>query len=266
MVFSGVAELIQGLAERGMPWGVVTNKSMRFTRPLTQGMPLFATARAIVGGDSTPRAKPFPDPLYEAARQLGLAPEDCLYVGDDERDVAAGKAAGMPTVAATYGYLGKSDVAETVLTRAAEAVAAHPEPDPIFEAFLASARCALAAVTPIRGKWRLEMAFVDGQRCAAMLGAVGAVHGQMVAEHYLAIAATHLGLYEDAVRACRTSVAGSSGDSRKVKLTAPSSLTARSRIMPADSRSLSSRGLRMRARAAATWACSGSAIRRTPRA
>ena len=111
VIFTGVVELIQALAERGLPWGVVTNKAMRFTKPLTQGMPLFATAKAIVGGDSTPRAKPFPDPLLEAARQLGLPPEDCVYVGDDERDVAAGKAAGMPTVAATYGYLGKSEVA-----------------------------------------------------------------------------------------------------------------------------------------------------------
>jgi phosphoglycolate phosphatase len=112
VIFSGVIELIAALTERGLPWGVVTNKAMRFTRPLTQGMPLFATAKAIVGGDSTPRAKPFPDPLLEAARQLGLPPQDCVYVGDDERDVAAGKAAGMPTVAATYGYLGQSEVAQ----------------------------------------------------------------------------------------------------------------------------------------------------------
>lgn len=111
VIFAGVVELIEALGARGLPWGVVTNKAMRFTGPLTRGMPLFASARAIVGGDSTPRAKPFPDPLFEAARQLGLPPADCIYVGDDERDVVAGKAAGMPTVAATYGYLGRSDVA-----------------------------------------------------------------------------------------------------------------------------------------------------------
>ena len=74
VIFNGVVELIQALAERGLPWGVVTNKSMRFTKPLTQGMPLFATAKAIVGGDSTPRAKPFPDPLFEAARQRRQKP------------------------------------------------------------------------------------------------------------------------------------------------------------------------------------------------
>lgn len=106
--FEGVAELIGQLLGRGLAWGVVTNKSMRFTAPLTRGMPLFATARAVVGGDSTPHAKPHPEPLFEAARQLGLPPGHCIYVGDDERDVVAGLAAGMGTVAATYGYLGSN--------------------------------------------------------------------------------------------------------------------------------------------------------------
>ncbi len=91
---------------RGLAWGVVTNKSMRFTGPLTQAMPLFASAGAIVGGDSTPHAKPHPEPLLEAARRLALPPAACVYVGDDERDMTAGRAAGMPTIAATYGYLG----------------------------------------------------------------------------------------------------------------------------------------------------------------
>jgi hypothetical protein len=70
-VFDGVAQLIASLVERDVPWGVVTNKSMRFTGPLTKGMPLFATSRAVVGGDSTPHSKPHPAPLLEAARQLG---------------------------------------------------------------------------------------------------------------------------------------------------------------------------------------------------
>jgi phosphoglycolate phosphatase len=104
--FDGVAQLVQSLLDRGLAWGVVTNKSMRFTGPLTQAMPLFATAGAIVGGDSTPHSKPHPAPLLEAARLLGLPPQACVYVGDDERDIVAGKAAGMPTVAASYGYLG----------------------------------------------------------------------------------------------------------------------------------------------------------------
>jgi N-acetyl-D-muramate 6-phosphate phosphatase len=109
-VFEGVAQLIASLIERDVPWGVVTNKSMRFTGPLTKGMPLFASARAVVGGDSTPYSKPHPAPLLEAARQVGVKPIECVYVGDDVRDVQAGKAAGMATVAATYGYLGTIDV------------------------------------------------------------------------------------------------------------------------------------------------------------
>jgi N-acetyl-D-muramate 6-phosphate phosphatase len=104
--FDGVQQLIDALVGRGMPWGVVTNKSMRFAGPLTRQMPLFSTAGAVVGGDTTPYTKPHPAPLYEAARLLGLPPEACMYVGDDERDVKAGKAAGMFTVAARYGYLG----------------------------------------------------------------------------------------------------------------------------------------------------------------
>jgi phosphoglycolate phosphatase len=107
-VFDGVAELIADIGRAGFQWGVVTNKSARFTVPLTKAMPLFDTARAIVSGDTTPHAKPHPAPLLEAARQLEIAPERCIYVGDDERDIVAGRAAGMPTVAAAYGYLGKT--------------------------------------------------------------------------------------------------------------------------------------------------------------
>jgi phosphoglycolate phosphatase len=81
---------------------------MRFTQPLTKRMSLFATASAVVAGDTTPYAKPHPAPLLEAARQLRLDPARCIYVGDDERDVMAGLAAGMGTVAATYGYLGSN--------------------------------------------------------------------------------------------------------------------------------------------------------------
>jgi phosphoglycolate phosphatase len=109
--FDGVSDLIAGLTTRGLPWGVVTNKMARFTDPLTQAMPLFASAAAIVSGDTTPHPKPHPEPMFEAARRLGLPPEVCLYVGDDERDIVAGRAAGMRTVAANYGYLGeKNDI------------------------------------------------------------------------------------------------------------------------------------------------------------
>lgn len=110
-VFDGIAELIARICDRGIKWGVVTNKSARFTLPLTRAIPLFSTAQAIISGDTTSFAKPHPAPLLEASRQLGLPPARCVYVGDDERDIIAGRAAGMPTVAAAYGYLGQ--VADT---------------------------------------------------------------------------------------------------------------------------------------------------------
>ena len=105
--FDGVAELIAQLVSLGLPWGVVTNKQARFSEPLTRQMPLFASAATVISGDTTPHAKPHPEPLFEAARRLQVAPERCIYVGDDERDIIAGHAAGMGTVAATYGYLGQ---------------------------------------------------------------------------------------------------------------------------------------------------------------
>ncbi|AOG22701.1 phosphoglycolate phosphatase [Acidovorax sp. RAC01] len=105
-IFDGVVELVDALAKRGMAWGVVTNKATRFTAPLTASMDLFGSAGAIVSGDTTPHSKPHPAPLLEAAARLGVLPSQCVYVGDDERDMAAGHAAGMGTVAATYGYLG----------------------------------------------------------------------------------------------------------------------------------------------------------------
>ncbi|UBB19081.1 HAD-IA family hydrolase [Comamonas odontotermitis] len=106
-VFDGVSEMLANIVTRQLQWGVVTNKSKRFTEPLSQQMSLFATAGAVVSGDTTPHAKPHPEPLFEAARRIGVAPESCVYVGDDERDILAGKAAGMYTVAAVYGYLGE---------------------------------------------------------------------------------------------------------------------------------------------------------------
>ena len=104
--FEGVAQMIAALVGAKLPWGVVTNKSKRFAEPLTQAMPLFKSSAVLICGDTTPHAKPHPEPLLEAARRLGLDPSACIYVGDDERDIVAGHAAQMKTVAATYGYLG----------------------------------------------------------------------------------------------------------------------------------------------------------------
>ena len=106
-VFDGVADMLARIVAQQLQWGVVTNKSKRFTEPLSRQMALFASAGVVVSGDTTPHANPHPEPLFEAARRIGVDPQDCVYVGDDERDIIAGKAAGMRTVAAVYGYLGE---------------------------------------------------------------------------------------------------------------------------------------------------------------
>ena len=106
VAFAEVASLLSQLSQAGLPWGIVTNKSERFALPLIASLPLLASAAVVVCGDTTPHAKPHPEPLFEAARRLGLVPSDCVYVGDDERDIVAGRAAGMCTVVALYGYLG----------------------------------------------------------------------------------------------------------------------------------------------------------------
>jgi phosphoglycolate phosphatase len=93
--FEGVSQLIQQLQDLKMPWGVVTNKSKRFTEPLTQVMPLFSSAAVVISGDTTPHAEPHPAPLLEAAKRMGVNPAACVYVGDDERDIVAGHAAHM---------------------------------------------------------------------------------------------------------------------------------------------------------------------------
>lgn len=105
-VFDGMAAALAALDEAGRAWGIVTNKAARFTDPLTRALGLEARAATVVSGDTTSHSKPHPAPLLEAARRVGIAPADCLYVGDDLRDVQAGRAAGMATVAVTWGYLG----------------------------------------------------------------------------------------------------------------------------------------------------------------
>lgn len=122
-IFPGVAELIDALNKSAMPWGIVTNKAERFTLPLVNGLPLFAAAGVVVGGDTTPYAKPHPEPLFEACRRMALNATECVYVGDDERDIVAGRAAGMATVAAGYGYLG---VKNDIVSWAPNYIIAHP--------------------------------------------------------------------------------------------------------------------------------------------
>ncbi len=122
-LFTGIAELLHALEARATPWGVVTNKAERLTLPLLDALGLRRRAACIVGGDTTQRAKPHPDPLLHAARAIALDPAECLYVGDDLRDIEAARAAAMPVVAAAYGYLGEnSDPREWD----ADAVIGHP--------------------------------------------------------------------------------------------------------------------------------------------
>lgn len=103
--FDGIGAELAGLQAAGLAWGIVTNKAERFALPLAAALKLGAAT--VVGGDTTGHAKPHPAPLLEAARRLGVAPATCLYVGDDERDVMAGRAAGMATAVAAWGYLGQ---------------------------------------------------------------------------------------------------------------------------------------------------------------
>lgn len=123
-VFARMEPVLEALEREAMPWGIVTNKVSRFSTPLVAGLGLRPRCAVLISGDSTPHTKPHPQPLLEAARRLGLAPERCLYVGDDRRDVQAGRGARMATLAAAWGYLGRG---EEVAQWAADAVLAQPE-------------------------------------------------------------------------------------------------------------------------------------------
>lgn len=112
-VFEFVAPVLRLLDESQVPWGIVTNKAERYARPVVAAVGLSVglsgAERVLVCGDTVGRAKPHPDPLFEAARRLAFEPARCLYVGDDVRDMQAGRAAGMTTVAAAWGYLGAGE-------------------------------------------------------------------------------------------------------------------------------------------------------------
>lgn len=122
-LFDGIEPLLSALEDRGIPWGVVTNKSQRFTPRVVAGLGLDRRASVVVSGDTTPHAKPHPAPLLHACAQIGVEPAAAIYVGDDLRDVQAARAAGMPAVAAAYGYLGE---AGEVASWGADAVIQQP--------------------------------------------------------------------------------------------------------------------------------------------
>lgn len=103
--FDGMESVLDHLDRRGMPWGIVTNKRSRYTKPLTEALEIHRRTPCIVSGDTTAEAKPHPLPLIEASGRLGIDPENCVYIGDAARDIEAGKRAGMLTLAALYGYI-----------------------------------------------------------------------------------------------------------------------------------------------------------------
>ncbi|MDR2874660.1 MAG: HAD-IA family hydrolase [Methylobacillus sp.] len=111
-LFPGMDEVLKALHAAGMQWGVVTNKPARFTDRLMQALGLAETAACIISGDSTARAKPHPDGLLLACELANCAPQSCIYIGDAERDIIAGNAAGMRTVVARWGYLDEHDTPE----------------------------------------------------------------------------------------------------------------------------------------------------------
>ena len=111
-VFEGMAPVLDAFDAHALPWGIVTNKIARYADPLARALGLLPRAATLVCGDTTPHAKPHPEPLLEAARRIGVQARDCVYVGDDQRDVEAGRAAGMTTVAVHWGYLGEGDAIE----------------------------------------------------------------------------------------------------------------------------------------------------------
>ncbi|HYR34046.1 MAG TPA: HAD-IIIA family hydrolase [Burkholderiales bacterium] len=121
-LFPGMPEVIDELGARGIAWGIVTNKATRFTERLVRD--LGVAPACVVCGDSTPHLKPHPAPLLLAAKRLELAPRECVYVGDDLRDIQAAHAAGMRSVAVEYGYHGADNPGPA--TWNADAIISHP--------------------------------------------------------------------------------------------------------------------------------------------
>ncbi len=108
-LFDGMADLLQAIENKGIKWGIVTNKPRRFTNRLIESMGLHQRAACVISGDDAPQPKPSPATLLLACQRLAMSPQDCIYIGDAERDIQAGKAAGMRTAVALFGYIDVSD-------------------------------------------------------------------------------------------------------------------------------------------------------------
>lgn len=108
-LFDGMEDVLQTIESKKLNWGIVTNKPRRFTQPMVQNLGLMQRAVCVISGDDAPRPKPAPDTLMMACNQAKVQPAQCVYVGDAERDIEAGIAAGMKTAVALFGYLDTSD-------------------------------------------------------------------------------------------------------------------------------------------------------------
>ncbi|MDB5969697.1 MAG: phosphoglycolate phosphatase [Hydrocarboniphaga sp.] len=125
-LYKGVADTLAALSGRGITMAVCTNKPERFVAPLLQALGIGHYFAALLGGDSLAERKPHPAPLLHLARQFGVAPGDCLMVGDSRHDVEAARAAGMAVVGLSYGYGGDRDFAIAPPDRVLAAMAELP--------------------------------------------------------------------------------------------------------------------------------------------
>ena len=112
VLFAGIDDLVQAIHARGLKWGIITNKPHIFTHRLVPQLGFSVAPDVVVSGDTTAEAKPSTKPMFYACEQIDIAPEACLYVGDAERDMQAGKNAGMKTVLVSWGYIHADDKTE----------------------------------------------------------------------------------------------------------------------------------------------------------
>ena len=104
-LFGDMAELVAALEQRGIQWGIITNKPHRYTVPLMQALGMASRAACLISGDTCAHAKPHPEPMLKACELIGVTPAQCLYLGDDLRDMQAANASGMRGIIACYGYV-----------------------------------------------------------------------------------------------------------------------------------------------------------------
>lgn len=109
VLLDGISDLLQAIEAKQLKWGIVTNKPRRFTQPLIKSMRLDQRAACVISGDDAPQPKPSPATLLMACEQMRVEPASCVYIGDAERDIQAGKAAGMQTAVALFGYIDVQD-------------------------------------------------------------------------------------------------------------------------------------------------------------